>query len=193
MRNTSCCVAEPGMRDPGGRRVRRPGAPRRAAGRRALIAAVCLALGSSCVAAADGPRLGERLDGYYAREGNGGSPAAAAGNDIYLKFFDDRWVALLFVPYPYALEVDAGQVARAFAAARAGAASPSYLRGAFGAFDRAATAQIERYGYLPDRRIAFECGALSACTISVGDDMIELVKPGIVNPHIVRYRHVAAE
>ncbi|MCP4470954.1 MAG: hypothetical protein GY815_09755, partial [Gammaproteobacteria bacterium] len=51
--------------------------------------------------AAQGPYQ-ENLSGYYAREGNGGSPAQAAGSNIYIRFFPDRWLAMLFLPYPYA-------------------------------------------------------------------------------------------
>ncbi len=136
-------------------------------------------------------RLGERLDGFYAREGNDGSPAAAAGNNIYLKFFEDRWIGLLFLPYPYAVGMDAARIERAFGAARARTDSAAYLRGSFGEFDQLATAQIERYGYLDDR-IAFECGAMSACTLRFGEGYIELVKPGVINEHIVRYHHGTA-
>ncbi len=139
------------------------------------------------IAAAD-TRLGERLDGFYAREGNDGSPAAAAGNNIYLKFFEDRWIGLLFLPYPYAVGMEAARIERAFAAARARTDSAAYLRDRFGEFDQLATVQIERYGYL-DNRIAFECGAMSACTLRFGDGYIELIKPGVINEHIVRYHH----
>ncbi len=153
--------------------------------RSALLAALLL----PAIAGAD-TRLGERLDGFYAREGNDGSPAAAAGNNIYLKFFDDRWIGMLFVPYPYAVGMDAARIERALTAARARTDSAAYLRDRFGEFDELATAQIERYGYLDDR-IAFECGAMSACTLRFGDGYIELIKPGVINEHIVRYHHIA--
>lgn len=157
----------------------------------ALAVAACLLLiGVSGSASATG--LGENLNGFFAREGNNESPARTAGNNIYLKFFDDRWIALLFVPYPYAADVDAGAIERVFKAARSQTSSASYLKGDFGELEQAATVQIERYGYLQDR-IAFECGALSACTIKLGGDYVELIKPGVINPHIVRYHHVVVE
>ena len=172
MQKTSCCSGYP-------RRLRRP----------AWLA--CL-LGLILPMFAQATTLGENLDGYYAHEGNDGNPAETAGNNIYLKFFDDRWVGLLFVPYPYAREVDAGMIDRVFVAARGRTDSAAYMKGKFGQLEQAATVQIERYGYLQDR-IAFECGALSACTIRLGDGYLELIKPGIINQHIVRYHHVAAD
>jgi hypothetical protein len=135
---------------------------------------------------------GEILDGHYAREGNGESPAQAAGNDIYLKFFPDRWVGMLFVPYDKDTDIDAGSITRALANARQQTRGAAYLRGRFDELPAEATAQIERYGYLEDR-IAFECGALAPCTVRLGDAYLELIRPGIVTEHIVRYHHVAAE
>ncbi len=158
----------------------------------AAIAAAAWLLLIGVAGAVEAAGLGENLSGYYAREGNNESPAGVAGNNIYLKFFDDRWVALLFVPYPYAARVDAAAIERVFRTARGQTDSASYLKGKFDELEQAATVQIERYGYLEDR-IAFECGALSACTIVPGDGYIELIKPGVINQHIVRYRHVAVE
>lgn len=148
-----------------------------------------LLLAPFCMAAQ--PDFGERLEGYYAREGNDGSPAATAGNNIYLKFYQDRWIGMLFVPYPYAIGMESQRIQRAFENARSRTESPAYLRDRFNEFDEPATAQIERYGYLEDR-IAFECGALSACTIKLGEGYLELIKPGVINPNIVRYRYVEA-
>jgi len=47
----------------------------------------------------------ENLTGYYAREGNDGSSARAAGNNIYIRFYADRWLGMMFLPYPYAESV----------------------------------------------------------------------------------------
>ena len=82
-------------------------------------------------------------------------------------------------------------IGRVFDAARAQASSSAYLRGSFGELEQDATLHIERYGYIEDR-IIFECGSLSPCTIRLGDGYIELIKPGVINEHIVRYLHVAA-
>ena len=141
--------------------------------------------------AAQAARLGENLSGFYAREGNNDTPAQTAGNNIYIKFFDDRWIGMLFIPYPYASAVGDDVVSQVFAAARKQTSSAAFLKGRYGLLDEPATIQLERYGYL-DNRIIFECGALSPCTIRLGEDGLELIKPGIINEHIIRYRHVAA-
>ena len=133
--------------------------------------------------------IGEKFDGFYARVGNDASPAKTAGNNIYLKFFPDRWLVMLFVPYPYATGVDAGAIDTAFVKAKQMTASASYLKSKFGVLEQHATAQIERYGYL-EQKIMFECGAMSACSIKIGDNYLELIKPGVINEHIVRYDFV---
>ncbi len=143
------------------------------------------------VAAGQAP-AGENLQGFYARLGNDGSPSQTSGNNIYIKFYPDRWLGMLFVPYPYASAVEAPVIARVFDNARKQASGSAYIKGRFDLLDEAATIHIERYGYLQDR-IAFECGGMSACTIKTGDGFIELIKPGVINEHIIRYRHVAAE
>jgi hypothetical protein len=141
---------------------------------------------------ADDTSKGESLSGYYSREGNGGSPAQAAGNNIYIRFFPERWLAMLFLPYPYADQVTSTNINQVFDAARAQTTSSAYLRGTFGILEQKATLQIERYGYLEDR-ILFECGSLAPCTIKLGDGYLELIKPGVINEHIIRYRHIAVE
>ena len=134
----------------------------------------------------------EQLTGYYAREGNNASPARAAGNNIYIRFYPERWLAMLFLPYPYAEQVDASVIPVVFDRARARVSSSAYLRGTFDQLSQPATLQIERYGYLQDR-IIFECGALSPCSIRLGDGYLELIKPGVINEHIVRYQHVGTD
>jgi hypothetical protein len=134
----------------------------------------------------------ESLVGYYAREGNNGSPAQAAGNNIYIRFYPDRWLGMLFLPWPYAEQVDPATIPRVFDAARAQTTSSAYLRGTFGELQQKATLHIERYGYLEDR-IIFECGSLAPCTIRLGEGYLELIKPGVINEHIVRYQHVAID
>ena len=155
-----------------------------------LLLALCTLLVPAF--AADQGAKNELLSGYYSREGNGGSPAKAAGNNIYIRFFEDRWIGMMFLPYPYANSVEEAAIGRVFDAARAQASSSAYLRGSFGELEQDATLHIERYGYIEDR-IIFECGSLSPCTIRMGDGDLELIKPGVINEHIIRYLHVAGD
>ena len=150
--------------------------------------ALCALLLACLPAAAD---LGEIRGGFYAHEGNDSSPAQTAGNNIYLKFFDDRWIGMMFIPYPYAREVSDDVVSKVFTAARRQATSAALLKGKYGLLEEPATIQVERYGYL-ENRIVFECSALSPCTIRLDNGALDLIKPGVINEHIIRYTHVSA-
>ncbi len=142
------------------------------------------------VFSAQQPSLNEDLSGHYSRDGNNGSPSKTSGNNIYIKFFEDRWVGVLFIPYPYATGVEAAVVTQVFEAARKQTTTSALMKGKFGLLSEAATIQIERYGYLGDR-IVFECGSLAPCTIRLDDGFLELIKPGVINEHIIKYNHVA--
>lgn len=156
-----------------------------------LCALLWLALLPGTLWAATGAQ-GEILDGHYAPDIVGENPARNGGNEIFVKFFPDRWLGLMFVPYPYADRVDGVTVTQVFERARERTGGAAYLKDTFGLLEEKATVQIERYGYYQDR-IAFECGALSPCTIRIGNGFLEFSKPGVVSEHVVLYRHVDTE
>ena len=96
---------------------------------------------------------------------------------------------MLYVPYPYANSVGSSVINRVFEAARKKTSGSAYIKGTFGELIEPATVHIERYGYLEDR-IVFECGSLAPCTIKPEKGYLELIKPGVINEHIIRYDHV---
>jgi len=134
----------------------------------------------------------ENLSGYYSRDGNNNSPSKTTRNNIYIKFFEDRWIGMLYIPYPSATSVESSVIDRVFEEAKKKTTGSAYLRGKFGHLEESATVHIERYGYLEDR-VVFECGSLAPCTIKFSDDYMELVKPGVINEHIIKYNHVAIQ
>ena len=152
-----------------------------------LIIAVLLVAGLPGMVSAGSQK--EKLDGYYSRDGNNGSPSETSRNNIYIKFFEDRWLGIMFVPYPYASDIEPPLIAQVFDRAKNKTSSASYMKGKFDLLAEPATLQIERYGYLEDR-IVFECGSLSPCTIKLDNGSLELIKPGVINEHIIKYNHV---
>jgi len=129
------------------------------------------------------------FSGHYSREGNNGSPANAINSNIYMKLFADQRVAMLYVPLPYATKVESAAITKALEQAVKMTTGSAYIRDKFGQLTELATVQIEKYGYMEDRLI-FECGSLAPCTIKLGDGFLELIKPGVINEHIIRYDHV---
>ena len=134
----------------------------------------------------------ESLSGYYSRDGNNGSPSRTTRNNIYIKFFEDRWIGMLYIPYPSATRVESSVIDRVFIKAKAKTSGSAYLRGKFGHLEEAATVQFERYGYLEDR-VVFECGSLAPCTIRFSEEYLELIKPGVITEHIIKYKHVSSQ
>jgi hypothetical protein len=129
------------------------------------------------------------FSGHYSREGNDETSSRTTDNNIYIKLFKDHWIAMLYLPYPYAGTVDPSAITKVLEQAKKQATTSSYIRGKFGELSQLATAHIEKYGFIEDR-IIFECGSLAPCTIKAGDDFLELIKPGVINEHIIKYNHV---
>ena len=127
--------------------------------------------------------------GFFSREGNNQSPSETTNNNIYIKIFENQWIALMYLPYPYATTVNDSIINEVFDQARGQVTTSAYLRGKFDRLDERATIQIEKFGYIGEE-LVFECGSLAPCTIRLQDDYIELVKPGMINEHIMRYNHV---
>ena len=135
------------------------------------------------------------FDGYYAREGNNGSPSRVLHHNVYMKLYTNegqQWVALLHIPLPYASTVDEAVIPKIFTKIRKRLNSSAYIRDDFGYLDKRATVQFERFGYMQDK-IIFECGSLSPCTIMPADGYLELIKPGMINEHIIKYNHIVVQ
>ncbi len=133
------------------------------------------------------------FEGYYARVGNNGSPSRTLHHNVYMKLYardGKQWVALLHIPLPYASTIDEDAVIpKIFEKIGKQLHSSSFVRDTFGYLDEKATVQFEHFGYMQDK-IIFECGSLSPCTIMPADGYLELVKPGMINEHIIKYDHI---
>ena len=151
------------------------------------IAIIALALSISAQAGIAGNM--DMYAGHFSREGNNQSPAVTINSNIYIKLYENQWIGLLYVPYPYAKTVSPQAISKVFENAKKKTAGSAYLRGTFGQLTENATIQIEKFGYLEDR-LVFECGSLSPCTIKLYDDFLELIKPGVINEHIIKYNHI---
>ena len=128
--------------------------------------------------------------GHFAREGNNDSPSRTINNNIYIKFFENQWITTLYVPQPYAATVEPATITQALEQAKKQTTSSAYIRGKFGVLEERAIVRVEKFGYIEDR-IIFECGSLAPCTIKLADGYLELIKPGVINEHIIKYNHVS--
>lgn len=134
------------------------------------------------------------FEGYYSREGNNGSPTRTNHHNIYMKLYadDGQWVAMLHIPLPYASSVDPAVIPKIFEKIRKQINTSAYIRDDFGYLEEKATVQFERFGYMQDK-IIFECGSLAPCSIKPADGYLELIKPGMLNEHIIKYDHIVTQ
>lgn len=130
--------------------------------------------------------------GHFSREGNNASPSRTTHSNIYIKLFKDQWIVTLHVPYPSATSVTPDAIDKVFDQIKKQTTTRAYVRGTFGHLPEKATAQVEKYGYIEDK-IIYECGSLAPCSIKLYDDYLELIKPGVINEHIIKFNHVVSQ
>jgi len=129
------------------------------------------------------------FDGHFSREGNNATPSRTNKNNIYIKLYKDQWIATLHIPFPSATTVEPAAIDKVFEQVKKQATTRAYIRGTFGQLTEPATVQVEKYGYMEDK-IIFECGSLAPCSIKLGDSYLELIKPGVINEHIIKFNHI---
>ena len=128
--------------------------------------------------------------GHFSMEGNKGSATRATNHNIYIKFFEPQWIVTLYIPHPYADGLDPQTITDALEQAKKQTAASAYLKGKFGQLEENSIASVERFGYL-EERLVFECNSLAPCTIKLNDGFLEMIKPGVINEHIIKFDHVA--
>lgn len=131
------------------------------------------------------------LLGHFSREGNNQHAAETTGNNIYIKIYPEQWIALLYVPYPYAAKVSPDMIDEVFSKVVRESESGSFTRNKFDVLDEAATVHVEKYE-LVEGQIQFQCGSLNPCAIRLYDEenFLELVQSGIINEHLIKFDHI---
>ncbi len=122
-------------------------------------------------------------------DGNSGDPTKKNKHNIYIKFFKGQWIATMFIPLPYAKTVSPDTIDKAFENAKQRTKSAAYLRGDFDHLQEKATVHVETIGYL-EEKLTYECGSLAPCDIRFKEGYLELIKPGMLNEHIIKFDHV---
>lgn len=148
---------------------------------------------SSAVSGQAGP-LSEEIDihaGYYSREGNDSGPAKTTGHSIYIKFYLDGRVALLYLPFPYSTTVDAGVLNQVFDKIGTQITTKSYVRSTFDLLTENATAHVETFE-TRGRRAVFECDGTAPCVVEFTEDSMLMSKSGIIGDHIIKFNHIDA-
>jgi len=131
----------------------------------------------------------DTFDGYFSRYGNDGTPGSTTGKSLYIKYYPDKWVILLYIPFPYSTSVAPETVHQVFAKVKAMVNSSAFVKDKFGLLDEAATANVEPY-HIENGRALFACGSSGTCATKFIDGNIQIIKQGILGEHIIEYEHV---
>lgn len=127
--------------------------------------------------------------GYFSREGNDGAAARTTQTSIYIKFYPDSWVALLYVPYPYSTTLQAGILSGVFEEIWRQAKSNSFIRSKFGLLDEPAIVHLETWRMEGDTFL-FDCGGRMPCVVEFSDQSMNMIKKGIIGEHIIKFNRV---
>lgn len=133
--------------------------------------------------AADKKRL---YSGYYSREGNDGKMAQTSGNNQYVKFFPEKRIVRLYIPYPYSKTVKPAVINRAFNATLKETSGSAYVKGKFGVMDEKIVAHLDFFHWV-DGQVMYDCGKPKPCKVTFNDSSMTVIKPGIVVEHKIRY------
>ena len=131
----------------------------------------------------------DTFNGYFSRLGNDGTPASTTGKSLYIKYYPDEWVILLYIPFPYSKTVAEQTVHQAFAEVREKYKSNSFVKGKFGGLAESTIADVEPYR-MENGRALFACGSGGTCATEFVEGDIQIVKQGILGEHIIKYLHI---
>lgn len=124
--------------------------------------------------------------GYYSREGNDGKMAQTSGNNQYVKFYSEKRIIRLYIPYPYSKTVTSEAINKAFGASKKETTGSAYIKGKFGVMDEMIVAHLDFYHWV-NNQVMFDCGKPKPCKVIFNDKSMTVIKPGIVLEHKINY------
>ena len=130
------------------------------------------------------------FSGYYSRAGNDDRAAKITGNSIYIKFYPDNWVIMLYVPYPYSLSLEPDVISRVFEEIKSRNDGKAYLKSRFDILDEKAIAHTETFTFEEKSKVRFECDSMAPCVVEFDENGLDMIKAGIINKHIIRFDRI---
>ncbi len=129
-------------------------------------------------------------NGYYSKDGNDGKSAKGTGHSLYIKFYPDRRVVLLYIPYPYSKSVPPADMHQVFINIKKEVDSVAFVKGTFELLTEPATINMENYS-IKNNRAEFKCGGGgTTCVTEFLEGGLQVVKTGILGKHIIRYTRI---
>lgn len=139
------------------------------------------------LAAEDGTDI---FSGYYSRDREDGKAAEIAGVSKYIKFYPDKLVVMIYIPYDYSQTLSSTVIHAALKDIKSRIGPESYSKGKFGELTELSVAHVEVYRPMGDDQLEFECDGTAPCRARLEGDTMELRKAGMVSDHISGYNRV---
>ncbi len=130
--------------------------------------------------------------GFYSREGNNAKMAEASGHNEYVKFYPEKRITRLYIPYPYAKSVKPAAIRQAFAKAIKETTGSAYVKSKFGVMDELIIAHLDFYHWV-DNQVMYDCDKPKPCRVEFKKASMTVIKPGIVLEHKIHYNLVSEE
>ncbi len=124
--------------------------------------------------------------GFYSREGNDGKMAQTTGNNTYIKFYPEKRIIRLYIPYPYSKSLKPAAINAAFNDVVKKTDRSAYIRGKFGGMEELVVAHLDVFHWV-DEQVMYDCSKPKPCRIIFGDKSMTVIKPGIVLEHKIQY------
>lgn len=139
------------------------------------------------------PLAAEEVDiytGYYSRDREDGKAAEIAGVSKYVKFYPDKLVVMIYIPYEYSQGLSSNEIHAALNDIKLRVRPESYNKDKFGALTELTVAHVELYRAMDDGQLEFECDGTAPCRARFEGDSMLLRKAGMVSDHISGYNRV---
>lgn len=151
-----------------------------------VLLATCVVYATGGFAAETTQQTQPNISGFYSREGNNGDMAKASGHNEYIRFYPEKRIIRLYVPFPYAQNVAADAINRAFDAAIKETTGSAYIKSKFGVMDELSVAHLDNYRWI-DNQVMYDCDKPKPCRVEFDEQHMTVIKPGMVLEHKIRY------
>ncbi len=152
------------------------------------LPAVCIAglflllAGTSAVADS-----ADMYSGYFYRDNDDNRVAKITGSELFLKFYPDQRVVMLYVPYPYSRNLQTKTIHQVFSQVIEKVKPETYTRGKFSLLEQSTLAHVEFFTSMDEGQYRFECNGTAPCRVKFTDDSLEMRKAGMLNDHIIKF------
>ena len=115
--------------------------------------------------------------------------AESSGHSHYIKFYPEKRIIRLYIPFPYSKTLKADVIDAVFNAAAKKTNKSAFIKDKFGLLDKRVVAHLDFVRHVKNETM-YDCGKSAPCRVIFNDDSMTIIKPGIVMEHEILYTRV---